>query len=107
MSELDESDVSINSDTGTSGSTSNSLQESEDSCEELELDIGEEPYNDEPIASDCSDQNESSDEEADEDGLTPAILEARFEGTVPVQEWYVIVYLLWLYLNNSEALDCD
>ena len=44
-----------------------------------------EPYRDEPLAH-SSDADEE-DNEVDEDGLSPAILRARFEGESPLTEW--------------------
>ena len=46
------------------------------------------PYGDEPLADIDDDRNsDSDDEEADADGLTPAVLEAGFERTVSVDSW--------------------
>lgn len=58
-----------------------------DSMEEIEV-IGyvAVPYKDEPLASDDGD-SEEDEEEADADGLTPAVLESRFEGQITVREW--------------------
>ena len=49
-----------------------------------------EPYQDEPLAEDdgTSEGNEVE-EEADEDGLTPAVLEARYEREILVNSWFV------------------
>ena len=57
-----------------------------DSMEEIEV-IGyvAEPYEDEPLASDDGDSEDE--EEADADGLTPAVLESRFKGQITVPEW--------------------
>ena len=69
-----------------SSTSSKSDEESEDSEQDMEVVYSRfEPYQDEPLAdSDC----ESDDgEEADQDGLTPTILEARFEKQVAVNEW--------------------
>ena len=43
-----------------------------------------EPYQDEPRAHSSDDED---DEEEDNDGLSPAILRARFEGEIPVDKW--------------------
>ncbi|XP_068723879.1 uncharacterized protein [Montipora capricornis] len=58
-----------------------------DSMEEIEV-IGyvAEPYEDEPLTSDDGD-SEEDEEEADADGLTPAVLESRLEGQITVREW--------------------
>ena len=40
------------------------------------------PYEDEPLVSDDG-------EEADADGLTPAVLESRFEGQITVREFSI------------------
>ena len=45
------------------------------------------PYQDEPLAED--DGEEDQDEEVDADGLSPAVLESRFERTVAVNSWFV------------------
>lgn len=45
------------------------------------------PYRDEPLAED--DGEEDQDEEVDVDGLSPAVLESRFERTVAVNSWFV------------------
>ena len=45
------------------------------------------PYEDEPRAEDEEDDGE--DEEADVDGLSPAVLESRYERTVPVNSWFI------------------
>lgn len=44
-------------------------------------------YQDEPLA---PPGEEESDEDADEDGLLPATLEARYDGTTSLNEWYVV-----------------
>ena len=59
-----------------------------DSGEEIEVVGHVEPYEDEPIASDEGD-NEDEEEEVDADGLTPAVLEARFERQIAIREWLV------------------
>lgn len=49
-----------------------------------------EPYQDEPLAEDDSSREGNEvDEEADEDGLTPTVLEARYEREIPVNSWFV------------------
>ena len=58
---------------------------SEDSdSEELVSSSLVEPYQDEPRA---HSSDEEADEEEDIDGLSPAILRARLEGVIPVDEW--------------------
>ena len=54
----------------------------DESEEELEIVTGDlEPQQDEPLASDG--------EDADLDGLTPVVLEARFEHRIAVCQWLV------------------
>ena len=49
-----------------------------------------EPYQDEPLAEDDgTGEGNEVDEEADEDGLTPTVLEARYEREIPVNSWFV------------------
>ena len=45
------------------------------------------PYQGEPLASSPDDSSDSSDDHIDEDGLSPAVLEQRYERQIPVQEW--------------------
>lgn len=59
--------------------------ENSSSGDELNVLLDFEPYQDEPLGR--SSEEEEVDNEADEDGLTPAILAARYEGTVPVHSW--------------------
>ena len=49
-----------------------------------------EPYQEEPLAEDdnTGEGNEVY-EEADEEGLTPTVLEARYEREIPVNSWFV------------------
>ena len=49
-----------------------------------------EPYQDEPLAEDDSvGEGNEVNEEADEDGLTPTVLEARYEKEIPFNSWFV------------------
>ena len=59
-----------------------------DSGEEIEVVGHVEPYEDEPLASDEG-NNEDEEDEVDADGLTPAVLEARFERQIAIREWLV------------------
>ena len=59
-----------------------------DSGEDIELVSYVEPYEDEPLASDDG-ENEDEEEEQDADGLTLAVLEARFERQITIREWLV------------------
>ena len=83
----------MSSDTDTSNSYD--PMESGEESEDLE-DSGEEwgfaegqisPYRDEPLADVGEEDTSMNEEEADVDGLTPAILEARYEKTVNVDSW--------------------
>ena len=75
---------------------------SEDSEQERESDDSDrilmeggpvEPYQDELLAVDNSDSDESDSEE-DEDGLSPAILEAHYDREVAVASWWMFyVYM--------------
>jgi len=70
--------------------SSQSSSDSEESGEEVEVLTGElEPYQDEPLASDGETDGGEENEEADIDGLTPTVLEARFERRVTAREWIV------------------
>ena len=73
---------------------SSSDPEEGDSVESEDEDIGVvhaqiAPYQDEPLAED-DEENGERNEEADLDGLTPAVLEARYEREVFVESWYAL-----------------
>ena len=73
----------------TSSESSNDTVEHESDLSEGDLEISGqiEPYEYEPLASSNEAQTSESEEEADIDGLTLAILARRFEKEVPVREW--------------------
>jgi len=58
------------------------------------------PYQDEPLAEDAEGSTEEN--EVDDDGLTTAALEARYEREVPVNSWlvYSIFYRRLLRCNT-------
>ena len=78
----------MSSDSETS-LTSDSMETSDSSGQEWGVFDGQmSPYGDESLAEVCDDRNsDSDDEETDSDGLTPAVLAARFERTVTVDSW--------------------
>lgn len=63
----------------------------EESGDEVVVTEEHTPYQDDPLASDGERDDES--EDADLDGLTPTVLEARFERRMAVSEWVVNVDL--------------
>lgn len=72
-------------------SRSNSESENGDSSE---LDIvvsGIKPYENEPLA---SSSDEDDDCQLDEDGLSPSVLCARFNGEITLDQWYVYFQLM-------------
>lgn len=82
----------MSSDSVSSPSASSNNEEDIDISEEEDEDIEVvyshyTPYQDEPLAED--DEEEDQDEEVDVDGLSPAVLESRFERTVAVNSWFV------------------
>ena len=75
-----------------------------ESGDEVDVVTGEHaPYQDEPLASDGEQDEES--EDADQDGLTPSVLEARFERRVAVSEW--LVNHAYLFLNIIKQRNCS
>ena len=70
----------------SSSEDSEQERESEDSDRILVEGGPVEPYQDEPLAVDNSDSDESDSEE-DEDGLSPAVLEAHYDREVAVASW--------------------
>ena len=77
------------SDGYMSSSESSNVQES-DSGDEMEVVGLVEPYADEPPAHSSDDEEDS---EEDLDGLSPAVLRARFEREVAVNEWFVLLHV--------------
>ena len=73
------------SDSPISDSSQSCHELSEASEEELEVVTEFQPYSDEPLADDDADY--VGEDEADQDGLTPEILEARYERRLTVREW--------------------
>ena len=72
-----------NSDNYSSSESSKESSRSEQ--EEMEVLSGNfQPYQDEPVG---QSSDEEEDNEADKDGLTPAVLESRFDRQVPVESW--------------------
>ena len=69
-----------------SDSVSNENSSDESSSDEMEVVGIVQPYAYEPLAH-TSDEDE--DDEEDQDGLTPAVLRARFEDEVTVKDWLV------------------
>ena len=76
-------------------SESSKSTEDEDMLEEEEGDVAViysqvTPYEDEPLADVETDaETDEDEEETDLDGLTPAVLEARYEREIPLDSWYV------------------
>ena len=97
--------MSSDSETNESLSFAESSDGSEDSSEDWRVIESEiRPYCEEPLA-DIS-QNEGSDpddhvEERDLDGLTPVVLEARYDGTVVLDFWYVKLFEQSLFSSRS------
>ena len=80
--------MSSDSNDSFESDSSESSIDFEESGDEVEVVTGEHaPYQDEPLASDGEQDGES--EGADLDGLTPSVLEARFERRVAVSECLV------------------
>ena len=80
-------------------SSKESLQDSSESSEDEFHQVDDFlPYQDEPIASSDAESDESSGESSqDADGLTPRILELRFEGNVDVDSWYGKILFSFYY----------
>ena len=68
--------------------------ENDDVDEEVVLSLVQ-PYEDEPLADASAEPDMEENEDADADGLTPTVLEARYERTVPVTSWFV-----WPFQNK-------
>lgn len=64
--------------------SSSGESDSSNTSDEMEVAGHVEPYADEPLA---HPSDEEEDAEEDQDGLSPAVLRARFEGEIGVNEW--------------------
>ena len=99
--------MSSESETNESLSFAEYSDGSEDSSEDWRVTESEQwirPYCEGPLA-DIS-LNEGSDpddheEERDLDGLTPVVLEARYEGTVLLDSWYIKLFEQALFSSRS------
>lgn len=80
------------SDGDMSSSESSDVQQS-DSSDEMKITGLVELYADEPPAH-SSDDIDEEDSEEDLDGLSPAVLCARFEREVAVNEWFVLLTVM-------------
>ena len=76
--------MSSDSEEGTISEPSGDSSDQVDSGKEIEVVGHVEPYEHEPLASDDGD-NEDEEDEIDADGLTPAVLEARFERQIAIR----------------------
>ena len=81
---MSESDDMLSSAESVSSQESQEISYSAESSEEMEVLGFVQPYADEPLA---HTSDEEDDAEEDQDGLSPAVLRARFQGDVPVNEW--------------------
>ena len=83
--------MSSDSETSAFSESSNNEEDidvSEEEGEDIEVVYSQyTPFQDEPLAED--DEEDDQDEEVDLDGLSPAVLESRFERTVAVNSWFV------------------
>ena len=60
------------------------------------------PYQGEPLASSGDDMEDNgADEEEDEDGILPSVLEQRFEGGVVVNNWYAVIHAFYYFFFRS------
>ena len=75
-----------NSDDMLSSAASSSQEELYDSDTSAEMEVvgRVQPYADEPLTHSCDEEEKL---EADQNGLSPAVLRSRFEGEITVDEW--------------------
>ena len=89
--------MSSDSETSKSLSVAGSLDESEDLDEDWRVIESEMWLYCKELLADIPHEEDSDDEEQrDLDGLTPAVLETRYEGTMLVDTWYVKLFELLL-----------
>ena len=61
------------------------------------------PYQNEPLALGPQSEEDLVGEEADEDGLSFATIEARYEKVEPVAQWFVLYFYYWFLLDNLRS----
>ena len=62
------------------------------------------PYQGEPLASSGDDMEDNgADEEEDEDGILPSVLEQRFEGEVVVNDWYAVINEFYNFFSLTQC----
>ena len=63
------------------------------------------PYQGEPLASsgDDMEDNGADEEEEDEDGILPSVLEQRFEGGVVVNNWYAVIQAFYYFFSLTQC----
>ena len=89
--------MSSDSETNESLSVARSLDESKDLDEDWRVIESEiRPYYEEPLALIRHEEDSDDEEERDLNGLTPAVLETRYDGTMLVDTWYVELFELSL-----------
>ena len=102
------------SDSNSASSSSEDQEQNEESgIDELEVRIRPAlPYQDEPVAqvAACTGEDEIYSDDEDEDGISPATLEARFENRVSVDAWKVekvnFRIKFPLFISRSQTLVC-
>ena len=61
------------------------------------------PFQGEPLASSGDDMEDNgADEEEDEDGILPSVLEQRFEGGV-VNNWYAVIQAFYFFFSLTQC----
>ena len=101
MAESDE-----NFSSSTSEDDVDSMRSVEDEDESVTNQIA--PYEGEPLASsDDNGEGGEEEDEGDEDGLTAATLERRFEKIEPVSSWYVIIPFRFVVLMVRQTTVID
>ena len=79
----------FSSDSSSEKSDLMSDSDAEDSRGHFVFKSSFQPYQGEPLAADSDMGNDGygNEEEPDEDGILPSVLEQRFDGNLPVNEW--------------------
>ena len=79
------------------------LSEIEDENNVLSVNSMNAPYQNEPLALGPQSEEDLVGEEADEDGLSFATIEARYEKVEPVAQWLVLYFYYWFLLENLRS----
>ena len=96
------------SEDATSSANESSVMESESDADYGVVNLGAGamvPYQDEPIIHEPNVAGDIAYDEEDIDGIPLESLESRFEKRTPVNQWYVLFFLAFVFTHNSMKIE--